>query len=136
MNLIFSFITKLLAGPLLSAYKAKIEAQTDADKLVADIALKNIEAELEIRRNAREIRLATAGFIEMRVMTFCIAFPFVVHLWSVWLDTQFDLGWMISKFPAPFDEWGGAILLSFFGVQVASNGFQAIAGSLASKLRK
>lgn len=136
MNFLFSFISKLLAGPLLDAYKAKLEAQSDADKLTADLAIKNIEAELEIRRNAREIRLATAGFIEMRVLTFCIATPFVIHLWSVWLDTQFSLGWKINKFPAPFDEWGGAILLSFFGVQVASSGFQAIAGSLASKLRK
>lgn len=136
MKILFNFLTRILAGPLLDAYKARLEAQSDQDKLAADLAVKNIEAELEVRRNAKEIRLATAGFWEQRVLSVLIAAPFIFHLWSVWIDTQFKLGLQIDKFPAPFDEWGGAILLSFFGVQVLSNGFQAIAGSLASRLKK
>jgi hypothetical protein len=98
-----------------------------------ELALKNIEAEIDARRGAREIRLATAAFWEMRLITFIIALCFTSHLVLVTLDTNFGLGWRIAKFPAPFDEWQGIILLSFFGVQVASQGINAIANAIGRK---
>lgn len=74
-----------------------------------------------------QVRLASIGFWEQRLLAFLIAFPFVFHLWSVWLDTQFKLNWKIDAFPTPFNEWQGAILLSFFGISVAAIGGVAIA---------
>ena len=83
----------------------------------------------------------------MRVITFLIAVPFVDHLWAVWRDTRFDTFqdncWIINgvehcgvkAFPAPFNEWQGAILLSFFGIYVASKGVSAIANAISTKRR-
>lgn len=106
------------------------------------------EERKEVRRNATKVRLATANHIEMRVMTFLIAFPFVEQLWAVWADTRF--GWYsqggvfercwtqdgkevcgVPAFPAPFDEWQGAILLSFFGLVGVVGGIRAAAGAIA-----
>ncbi len=80
-----------------------------------------------------QVRLATAGFWEMRLITFLIAIPFVFHLWTVWLDTQFRFGWQIPAFPPPFNEWQGAILLSFFGVYAAGKVGMGVVSALAVK---
>ena len=99
-------------------------------------------------RNRVSVRKATAGFWEMRVLTVLIAFPFVEHLWAVWADTRwgwysrggiFEHCWFdagrevcgVPAFPAPFDQWEGAILLSFFGITVVGAGLKAIAGAIA-----
>lgn len=89
------------------------------------------EDRLAARQAAKEIRLATAGFWEMRLMTFLIAAPFVTHLWLVGIDTMWPQPWNVEKWPAPFDEWEGAILLSFFGVSVVGIGIKAVAGAVA-----
>lgn len=80
-----------------------------------------------------QVRLATAGFWEMRLITFLIAVPFVFHLWTVWLDTQFRFGWKVAAFPSPFNEWQGAILLSFFGIYAAGKVGMGLVSSLAAK---
>lgn len=74
-------------------------------------------------------RQATAGFWEMRLMTFLIALPFVIHVNLVGLDTNFKFGWKVNRFPAPFDQWEGAILLSFFGLTAGVIGIKAIANA-------
>lgn len=126
-----AFIAKLLTGTifdrLTALYEKKLNADSAAQKLAADVAVKQLEADLEVRQNAKEIRLATAGFWEMRTITFLIALPFVAHLWAVSLDTVFMFGWRIPKLPPPFEEYQGAVLLSFFGVQVLSKGFDTLA---------
>lgn len=140
---ILSFVLSLLSGPLvdkvLGSLEARANSETEREKIRTQASVETLRIMAEDlqsqRRAATEIRLATAGFWEMRLLTFLIAMPFVWHLWSVWLDTQFMFGWGINKFPPPFDEWEGAILLSFFGVSVVGSGLKAIAGGLALKKR-
>lgn len=127
---IWNAVLGLISGPVLDGYRAKLEAQNNANAMGKDIALKQIDAEIEARRGAREIRLATAGFWEMRLITFLIAGCFTLHLVLVTIDTCFRLGWGIPAFPKPFDEWQGVILLSFFGVQIAGQGIMAIAAAI------
>lgn len=95
------------------------------DDNAARIAIAEIEAEVSAREAVKEVRLATAGFPEMRFLTFAITAPFVLHLWAVALDTIFGLGWGIPKFPAPFDENGWKIMLSYFGIY---GGLSAVSG--------
>jgi hypothetical protein len=132
-------LISLLGGPvlkgLIESYRAKLDAANSADRIAADLAIAEIEAGLEARKRAHELRLATSGFWEMRLLTFAIAFPFVAHLWAVWLDTQFRLGWRIPKFPAPMDEWQGAIMLSFFGIYTLGKTAQSVGAALALRRR-
>lgn len=115
--MIWKWIVTALFKPLLEAYKTKKQAENDYNRLAAEVTLKQIDRDIEARRGIKEIRLATAGFWEMRVLTAFIAAPFAVHAAAVGLDTTFGFGWAIASYPAPFDEWQGAILLSFFGLQ-------------------
>ncbi len=132
-------VISLLGGPILKglieSYKAKLDAANSADRIAADLAIAEIEAGLEARKRAHELRLATSGFWEMRLLTFAIAFPFVAHLWAVWLDTQFRLGWRIPKFPAPMDEWQGAIMLSFFGIYTLGKTVQSVGAAMVLRKR-
>lgn len=140
ISLILGFLLKLVPGlsstfakGAVDAYKARLDAETSDRKLAADLAAKDIEAQIAARQNAREIRLASAGFWEMRLITAVIAGCFTLHLVLVTLDTCFGIGLRVAKFPAPFDEWEGAILLSFFGVMAAEKGVTAIAAAIGRK---
>ena len=133
MSLIGGGLIERLSAPFLQAYQAKLASQNDANKISGDIAMKQIDAEIAARGDARTIRLATAGFWEMRFITALIAGCFTLHLLLVTLDTCFRLGWKIPAFPHPFSDYQGAILLSFFGVQVVGQGVMAIAMSIRGK---
>lgn len=105
--------------------QAKLDAMTSEQQRAH-------EERLAAQQTAKEVRVATSGNWEMRVLTVAIALPFVVHLWAVGLDTLFQFGWRVPKFPAPFDETGHAVLLSFFGLV----GARAVAGGIAMIGRK
>ena len=130
---IIKWATGSLLSQLTEAYTAKLAAQNDEQRLVADAAIKQLEAEMQARAGAKEIRLATAGFWEMRAIAAVIAGCFALHLLLVTLDTCFSFGWRVAAFPAPFDQWEGTILLSFFGVQVAGQGITAIAAAIRGR---
>ena len=127
------WLTGDFIGALNRAYELKLKAENDQQRLVADAAIADINRQIEEARNAKEIRLASAVFWEMRLITAVIAGCFAIHLVLVTLDTCFALGWRIAKFPAPFDEWQGMILLSFFGIQALGGGLNAIASAIRGR---
>jgi len=134
LNWISGGLLDKITNPLLQAYRDKLAADTSDKKLEAEQRIKQLELEQQQRNNAKEIRLATSGFWEMRLLTFLIALPFVIHLWIVAWDTwDTSINLRIPSLPAPFDEWQGAILLSFFGVTVIGSGIKAVAGAIAYK---
>lgn len=139
-----------IAAPLNEAYKNRLAAQNETERLVADAVVEDVKAQMAARQAQKEIRLATAGFWEMRLLTFLIAIPFAEHLLAVWMDTRwgiyssggmFEHCWIsggiercgVPAFPAPFDEWEGAILLSFFGLQASISGINAIAAAIRGR---
>lgn len=124
LNWVSGGILGQITGPLLDAYKAKLNSTDEAAKLAA-------QDTIDARKAILQVRLATAGYWEMRTLTVLIALPFLLHVWLVGLDTCFRFGWRIPAFPPPFDQWEGAILLSFFGVSVIGSGIKAVAGAVA-----
>lgn len=130
---LFRWLSGDLAGALTRAYEMRLKAEHDQQRLIADAAISDVTRQIEAARNAKEIRLASAGFWEMRLITAVIGGCFSFHLLLVTLDTCFKLGWAVPKFPAPFDEWQGAILLSFFGVQAVGGGLNAIAAAIRGR---
>lgn len=135
MGWLWSIASRILLNNATVGMLKKIGATLlGVDDNSTQVALKQIDAEIAARADARTIRLATANFWEMRLLTFLIAACFTLHLVLVTLDTCFALHWRVAKFPAPFDQWEGGILLSFFGLYGAVTGISAIAGALARKL--
>lgn len=136
LNWISGGLLEKITNPLVQAHKDYLNSKNDEEKLLAEQRIKFLEVEQEQRNNQKEIRLATSGFWEMRLLTFLIALPFVIHLWYVFLDTiDTSVNWRIPAFPEPFDQWQAAILLSFFGVTVVGSGIKAIAGAIAYRKR-
>jgi hypothetical protein len=130
---IFGGLIKIATSGFLKSVLEIFGKQTDAQ---SQIAVTAIQAEIEARKGARDIRLATAGFWEMRLITFAIAFPFVAHLWLVAFDTFFAFSWNVAAFPKPFDEWEGAILMSFFGLYGGLKAVNAITGLIGRYLTR
>jgi hypothetical protein len=108
---IFNLLTGNVFKTLTDLYSKKLDAENASERLAADVTIEKIKADNEATSNAKEVRLATAGFWEMRTVTFLIAAPFVLHLWAVGLDTVFRFGWRVPAFPNPFDQWEGSRLL-------------------------
>jgi hypothetical protein len=122
-----------VVGQLTNAYLKAKDSQVEGDKTRAHVLETQLANALEAQKLAQQVRLATAGFWEMRVLTFLIALPFVVHVLLVGADTCFKLGLKVNAFPPPFDSWEGAILLSFFGLGVASKGVNAVAAAFIAR---
>ena len=142
---LIKFVSGGMLNRVLDTLDRKRDSEVERERIGAGLAAKQIEAEIEARKNAREIRLATAGFWEMRLLTFIIALCFVSHLVLVTLATNFRLfhDWCyevgsrtvcgVPAFPSPFDEWEGAILLSFFGIYTVGKGISTVAASIARR---
>lgn len=115
-------------GWLAERDRQKYEAMNNAQKLAHD-------DKQAARAAALSIRLATAGHWEMRLISFIIAACFVSHLVLVTIDTNWPQPWNVPSFPEPFNEWEGAIILSFFGVQVVNKVATTVAAASVLKER-
>jgi hypothetical protein len=135
LALILNWLTGDVLGKLTDAYVKAKDSAVESERVKADILEKQIDAEIEARRAALQVRLTTAGFWEMRLITALIAGCFTLHLVLVTLDTCFALGWKIAAFPTPFDQWEGTILLSFFGIYTIGKGVNALASAIGSRGR-
>lgn len=118
---------------LADAYAKHLDSAVESERTRAGVLKTQLDNALEAQRLAQQVRLATAGFWEMRLMTALIALPFVVHVLLVGADTCFKLGWKIPAFPHPFDEWEGVIVLSFFGVATVNKGITTIAAGFMAR---
>jgi len=126
-----ALILNALTGGLLKAWQAKLTADSDEKRLIADAAIADIKAQSEARQHAAQIRRETAGYWEMRVATAVIAWPTAAHYALVTYDTMdTDRNLAIPALPSPMDEWQAAIILSFFGVQLGTKAVQSLASAL------
>jgi ethanolamine utilization microcompartment shell protein EutL len=131
---ILNWLTGGGINALAQAYAAHRNAGTEDSRIKADVIKQQLDAALEAQRLAQQVRLATAGFWEMRLLTFLIAAPFVLHAGLVGIDTSLNaIDLDIPSYPSPFSEWEGAILLSFFGLHALGKGVTAIAAAFTAR---
>ncbi|MFO1185823.1 MAG: hypothetical protein U1E56_13730 [Bauldia sp.] len=138
------FLAALLGGPLvngvLDAYKAKLAATNSAEAHAVDLAKAEVAADIAARANAKEVRLATSGFPEVRALFFLLGAAFVLHVGAICVGTTLQpllapSHWLlhIPPLPKPFDEYEATVIAFFFGSAVAMTGVQAIAAALARR---
>lgn len=113
------------AKALFDIYNRYKDSSDKSEQLQAQWAKAQLDA-MSSNRNQ------TSGFWEMRVLTFLIALPFVIHVNAVGLDTIFKLKIGIPAYPAPFDQYEGSILLSFFGLMAGVTTVKSVATTLTS----
>lgn len=132
----WGLVVRLFTGGLLdrlaAAYTTHKNAQTDQERIRAEVEIADIQRQIDAQRTARDVRMSMAGLWEIRLIVATIGWCFTSHLVLVTLDTNFGLGWGIAKFPPPFDAYQGHVLLWFFGLQ----GGTQIAGGLLHTFRR
>lgn len=96
---------------VLTTVDRKISADTDREKLKADIIMEHY------RQRADWMR--AGGFWLMLLFAVPLAFWFAsVALYSVFWCARcaYPQAWVIAALPAPLDEWGWLIVVAIFGV--------------------
>ena len=99
-----------LAGELRKWQEAKLAAETDKDKLEAEINIVRLEA-------VQAERARSSGFWEVRLVAFVAGFAASAHYALVAFVSAFpQVGWTVQKLPSPMDDMQAQIILSLFGL--------------------
>jgi hypothetical protein len=115
----WNWLATLIGGPmvngLISAYKAKLDAANTKDRIAADLAAKEIETEIEARRQATAILIAEQGRWYTAIIRPLLAFPIVIYLWKVivW-DKVLGLG-STDPITGMVADWAGIIVTAYVG---------------------
>jgi len=116
---VWSWLAGLVGGPilngLLDAYRAKLDAANTRDRLAADLAAKEIEAEIDARRQANALIIAEQGRWYTAVIRPLLALPVIIYLWKVivW-DKVLGLG-TTDPLTGTVAEWAGLIVTTYVG---------------------
>lgn len=95
-----------LADRLAVAFAARQSAETEQDRIAAEIEIERIRS-LQGRGRLFDLLVFLAGL------------PLVLHMGCVALVSAVPgwfPGWTVHALPAPMDEWQGQIILSLFGL--------------------
>jgi hypothetical protein len=115
----WTWLASLLGGPvitgLINAYKAKLNATNTQDRIAADLAAKEIEAEIEARKQASAIIIAEQGRWYTAIIRPLLALPIIIYLWKVivW-DKVLGLG-TTDPITGMIADWTGMILAAYVG---------------------
>jgi hypothetical protein len=108
-------VLNAITGPFLEAYKAKLAAANSQDKLAVELAVKEIEAEIEARKAANAIIIAEQGRWWTSIIRPLAALPVVVYLWKVVVyDKVLGLG-TTDAITGDVATWAGVIVTTYFG---------------------
>ena len=115
----WAWLGNLVGGPVISGliktYKAKLDAANTQDHIAADLAAKEIEAEIEARKQASAIIIAEQGRWYTAIIRPLLAFPLIIYLWKVivW-DKVLGLG-TTDPITGMIADWTGTILAAYVG---------------------
>ena len=115
----WGWLASLLGGPLvnglINAYKAKLAAANTQDRMAADLAAKEIEAEIEARKQASAIIIAEQGRWYTAMIRPLLAAPVIIYFWKVivW-DKVLGLG-TTDPITGMIAEWSGLIVTAYVG---------------------
>jgi hypothetical protein len=115
----WTWLASLIGGPvitgLINAYKAKLDAANTQDRIAADLAAKEIEAEIAARADASRIIIAEQGRWYTAIIRPLLTLPIIIYLWKVivW-DKVLGLG-TTDPITGMIADWTGMILAAYVG---------------------
>lgn len=115
----WTWLASLIGGPvvngLINAYRAKLEAANMQDRIAADLAAREIEAEIEARKQASAIIIAEQGRWYTAIIRPLLAFPIIIYFWKVIVfDKVLGLG-STDQLAGMIAEWTGMIITTYVG---------------------
>jgi hypothetical protein len=110
-----SFLTGPIINGAIAAYKARLAATNTQDRIAADLAAKELEAEVEARKMAKAIVIAEQGRWYTVAIRPLLALPVVIFLWKVivW-DKVLGLG-STDEITGMAADWCGWIVTAYVG---------------------
>jgi hypothetical protein len=116
---VWTWLASLLGGPvingLITAYTAKLESANTQDRVAADLAVKEIEAEIEARKPASAIIIAEQGRWYTAMIRPLLALPIVIYFWKVIVWDKV-LGWGVTDpITGMIADWAGVIITAYVG---------------------
>jgi hypothetical protein len=117
--MMWAWLASFLGGPvvngLISAYKARLDAANTQDRIAADLAAKEIEAEIAARKQASAIIIAEQGRWYTAIIRPLLAAPVIIYFWKVivW-DKVLGLG-STDLLTGMIADWSGLILTAYVG---------------------
>jgi hypothetical protein len=115
----WAWLASFLGGPvvngLISAYKARLDAANTQDRIAADLAAKEIEAEIAARKQASAIIIAEQGRWYTAIIRPLLALPVIIYFWKVivW-DKVLGLG-TTDPLTGMIADWSGLIITAYVG---------------------
>lgn len=114
-----TWLGNLLGGPFakaaVDAYRAKLTAETNSEKIVADLAARELAVEQREAELAAQSVLAEQGRWYTALPRPLFAFAFITYVWKVvvW-DGVFELG-STAPLSGDMSQWGMIVLTAYFG---------------------
>lgn len=108
---LLKWLTGGVLDRVLTTVDRTVTAQTDRDKLKADIIREHYRTRPDFMR--------AGGFWLMLIFALPLAFWWsAVLLYSVFwcAGCAYPQDWTVAALPAPLDEWAGLIVMAIFGV--------------------
>ena len=115
----FAWLGSLIGGPiingLVNVYKAKLEAGNTQDAKATELAIKEIEADIEARKQATTIIVAEQGRWYTAIIRPLFALPLIIYFWkTIIYDKVLGLG-ATDPLTGMIGEWAGLIIIAYFG---------------------
>lgn len=115
----WTWLASLIGGPavsgLINAYKPKLEAANTKDRIAADLAAKEIEAEIQARKQASSIIITEQGRWYTAIIRPMLAAPVIIYFWKVivW-DKVLGRG-STDPITGMIADWTGLIITAYVG---------------------
>jgi hypothetical protein len=115
----WTWLASLIGGPvvtgLINAYKAKLDASNTRDRIAADLAAHEIQAEIEARKAASAVIIAEQGRWYTAMIRPLLAFPLIIYVWKVIVWDKV-LGWgATDPITGMVADWMGMIITAYVG---------------------
>jgi hypothetical protein len=115
----WSWLASILGAPivngLITAYKVKLEAANTQGRIAAELAGKEIEAEIVARKQASAIIIAEQGRWYTAMIRPLLALPIVIYFWKVVVWDKV-LGWGVTDpITGMIADWAGLIITAYVG---------------------
>lgn len=131
-----ALILNALSGGLLKAWQAKLTADTDEKRLIADAAIADIKAQSEARREQADVIKTGMSYRVFWVVWFMAAFP--TALWYGWgmFDSTFYEGTVlpdVAALPPQLKEYADKVWDNIFLSGAAVGSAHVIASAIRGR---
>ena len=129
-----AWLASLIGGPIINAliegYKAKLDAANTHDRIAADLAAKDIEAEISARKEASATIIAEQGRWYTAIIRPLLALPIIIYFWKVivW-DKVLGLG-ATDPLTGMVSDWAGTIVTAYVGGRTVEKVARTLGGRM------